>query len=173
MSTIVLDALPKIKVAGEWELGIEHLVTSDRSGPPMFPNLQQVQLSGDYIRELALFLEVNTPHGASKSFPKFHPFTVILGYICRDSEPGQLKITADGNSQWPERYFKSVTQSRMWEVDTEINEPVKRQLSQATIHHAWMRIDEVKNNWAIEEIWRLPGLIESFTPGVEVTLVNR
>ena len=171
--TIVLNELPRIETAHEWESGIETLVPSDSSGPPIFPNLQEVQLSGVYVQQLALFPEVNTPLGAVKPFPKSHPFTVILRYICRDSEPGQLKITADGNSQWPERYFKSVKQSRMWEVDTEINTPVKRHLSLATIHHAWMRIEKVQNNWAIEEIRRLPGDVQSYTPGLEVTLVNK
>jgi hypothetical protein len=174
VSTITFYPLPQIKVAGEWESGIEHLVRLDSSGPPIFPNLREIQLRSSYIQSLALFLEVNTPCGASKSFPKSHPFTVILGYICRDSEPGQLKVTADGRIRWREKYFKDVVQSRMWEVDTEINESAaNRQPSLAAIHRAWLRFDEVKNTWAIDEIRRLPGDVQSYTSGLEVSLVNR
>lgn len=78
VTTIVLNGLPRIETAHEWESGIESLVRSDSSGPPIFPNLQEVQLSGIYVQQLALFLEVNTPLGAVKPFPKSHPFTVIL-----------------------------------------------------------------------------------------------
>jgi len=72
VTTIVLNELPGIETAHEWESGIETLVRSDSSGPPIFPNLQEVQLSGIYVQQLALFLEVNTPLGAVKPFPKSH-----------------------------------------------------------------------------------------------------
>jgi hypothetical protein len=173
VSTIVFGELPRIKTAEKWESSIEYLVSSDKSGPPIFPKLKQVQLSGIYVQQLALFLEVNTPHGATKPFPKFHPFTVILGYNCRDSHPRQLKISADGSLKWPESDFKGVARSRMWEVDTEINEPVRRILLPAIIHHAWLRIDKVKYTWAIDEVRRLPGDVQSYTSGLEVSLVNR
>ena len=145
ISTIILGALPKIEVACKWETAIEHHVLSDSSGPPVLPNLRHGQLSGGSIRDLAIFLEVNTPSASSEPFPQSHPFTRILGYLCNDCDHGKLKITADGSKEWPKRHVENVVRSRMWELDTEINEPDLRQIPLSTFRRAWKRVNNVKN----------------------------
>jgi hypothetical protein len=113
------------------------------SHDPIFPALEIVELSPEYLKALVVFLEVNTPRQALQlSAECYHPFTAVLSRLCKNRS---LTIRTDESGVWEERHFKDVVQSRMWKIDTRINIPVTRRIELSTIDKAWNRVATVGN----------------------------